>query len=226
MSLEQLLNPVTPLPIKISKIEVVGGATGVSGVKLDGLRGATNSVLYLSDGVGTVGATNVGALGAVQSVTGGTGILVNGTTNVTVSYRPPVVTGFTNLTSTPTGTADTANKVMMGLGSTNQYTPTRSGICYLSWQSQASSGTTNNGVTVFAAYGTGVPPANGATGVTATYQTIGSVYSVLPAQGGPADMAYPLSLTQGTGYWFDLALTAVVGGTGSIARPALQIVEF
>jgi hypothetical protein len=225
---------------------VAGGATGVSGFKLDALRGVTNAVLYVQDGSGTIGATNIGAVGAVQTITagagitatgttnvtiaanltGGTGIAITGTTNLTIAYRAPVVTGFTNLTTTPTGTTDMTNHVQMGLGATATYTPTRSGVCMLSWQVQASNTAATDGVTVFATYGTGAAPTNGVTNATATSNTIGTIYAVSNSVGGPANITYPAVLTPGTAYWFDLALTAAVGGTGAVARPALQITEF
>jgi hypothetical protein len=127
--------------------------------------------------------------------------------------------------SNPTGTTNTTG-VMMGLGrSPHSYsiTPSSSGKVFFTIGGGCSNNTANGGAIVYAAYGSGTPPINGAAN-TGT-----------PISGGQfrigvwgASMSTPFSvsgvisgLSPGTPIWMDLSLAVNGSGTASVTGTSL-----
>lgn len=120
-----------------------------------------------------------------------------------------------SLPSNPTGTTESASYDMMGCAVA--YTPTKSGQVMVKIFGQVSNNIANKRTSVGARYGTGTAPANGDP-LTGTNPGINAYNTSFTA----ADTYYmfilefPASLTNGTAYWFDIALASPDAG-GSIA---------
>jgi len=124
----------------------------------------------------------------------------------------------------PAGTTSTT-PVMMGLGIL--FTPLYSGRVKIIIAGEASNNTLNDGFIVYAAYGTGAAPANGAA---ATGTTVGN-YVTSTALAASELKPFTIigvvtGLTVGTAIWIDLELGAVTGGTASLNNLSIIIEEF
>jgi hypothetical protein len=126
----------------------------------------------------------------------------------------------------PTGNA-TTTLTMMGLAGT--FTPVRSGRMYLSISGNLtnSTATAGDGARAQLSYGTGSAPANAAA---LTGTQVGAIVTSVLERATASDLQgfsvqwVLTGLTIGTTYWYDLALSAVVGGTGQAKN--LTMVDF
>lgn len=124
--------------------------------------------------------------------------------------------------ASPTGTTS-SSKVMMGLGSGAAFTPQGSGqVMAIFTGAFRNTGSTGAG-TVGGRYGTGTAPANAAAG-TGT-QWGGNADQTLLCAGTSGGVGFTLvailSLTAGTAYWFDLAVSS--NGTATAQPQALGL---
>ena len=124
----------------------------------------------------------------------------------------------------PAGTTSTTT-VMMGLAIS--FTPLYSGRVKIIIAGEASNNTAGDGFLIYAAYGTGAAPANGAaaTGTTAGNGVKGasaSANALLPF----SIVAVVTGLTVGTPIWVDLWLAAVTGGTAYVSNLSVIVEEF
>jgi hypothetical protein len=127
----------------------------------------------------------------------------------------------------PTGTTDTAGK-MMGLA--GSITPTQTGRMMIVVTGNLSNSTAaaGDGAKTQIRYGTGSAPANAAA---LTGTTAGSLISMLLERATASDpfpfcvAAVVTGLTVGTAYWVDLSLAAITGGTAILTNLSISIVE-
>lgn len=131
--------------------------------------------------------------------------------------------------SAPAGTTS-ATLVMMGVGSTAKYTPSKSGnLLVYYYATMTNNGTSPNNTCVMQAnYGTGTPPVNGAA---PAGQSAGTMFAgpgvAIPAAGWIGSLLMVLTAqTLGTQLWFDLSADALAGGTTSLANIDIIVVEF
>jgi len=130
----------------------------------------------------------------------------------------------------PTGTTNTSG-LMMGIGVANSLTPLYTGrvLAIISGNLTNSTAAAGDGAKVQIRYGTGAAPANGAalTGTAVGY-IVSSVLERATAGDlqGFACQAIISGLTTGTGYWFDISLAAIVGGTGQAKNLSVSVIEF
>ncbi len=116
----------------------------------------------------------------------------------------------------PAGTASGVG-VMMGMGSTFVFTPTRSRHLHINMYMSGVNSSINGTCSATIYQGTGTAPTAGA----ALTGTIAA--SPLVGVSNPANVSQPMNITAlttlvpGTAYWFDLAIAATVG-TASVAR--------
>ena len=118
------------------------------------------------------------------------------------------------LPADPNTTTSTAG-VMMGLGSTVSFTPTRTGKIMIILSGDGDNATNARGANVQMRYGTGVAPANGAA---LTGTTVGTLIQIF---GDAADI-FPFTLngivsglSVGTAIWVDISLASVGAGTNT-----------
>lgn len=153
----------------------------------------------------------------VPRTQGGTG--VNTTPAASTAFHPanPAATSSTSL-------------VMMGLGSTCQFTPASSGKVAVTVTGFAQIATAAVPETVGARFGTGAAPANGAAvpGGATRFGAVGD-QAVQPAavgQGVGFSFTDVLQLVAGTTYWFDLALLTSAGAdAASVTNVSMSFVE-
>jgi hypothetical protein len=127
----------------------------------------------------------------------------------------------------PTGNA-TTTLTMMGLAGT--FTPTKSGnvLVLFSFNGTNSTATAGDGVRAQLSYGTGAAPANAAT---LTGIQVGPIVTSVLERATASDLQglslhwLITGLTIGTAYWYDLAVSAVVGGTGQVKNIAMTAIE-
>jgi hypothetical protein len=120
--------------------------------------------------------------------------------------------GFTP--SNPTATASTT-LVMMGFGAAATpvlYTPAGSGLVVATFTGFACTNTAVATCTVGARYGTGTAPANGAAVTGSRFGAVGDQGLRFASTIAPVGFTYTglLSLTPGTQYWFDAAVSTSV----------------
>jgi hypothetical protein len=126
--------------------------------------------------------------------------------------------------SNPTGTTS-SSLVMMGIGTT--YEPGVSGIIFAVITGQYGGASGNNN-SIIPCYGTGTPPSNGAAqagtefGAGAVPEFKGAGSSTTPYQFAFTDV---LTLSAGTTYWFDLAMSSSGGGTVNLYNIKMVLVE-
>jgi hypothetical protein len=117
---------------------------------------------------------------------------------------------------------------MMGLAGT--FTPTKSGnvLVLFSFNGTNSTATAGDGVRAQLSYGTGAAPANAAT---LTGIQVGPIVTSVLERATASDLQglslhwLITGLTIGTAYWYDLAVSAVVGGTGQVKNIAMTAIE-
>jgi len=129
----------------------------------------------------------------------------------------------TSTSASPTGTSSTSG-VMMGLA--KAITPTNTGNVMMILNGSGANNTINDSCQVAVRYGTGTAPTNGAA-LTGTAPGLPILWTNISA-----GFSYPWSaaivatgLTIGTPYWVDASLTAVSGGTCSIASITVSLME-
>jgi pectin methylesterase-like acyl-CoA thioesterase len=134
-----------------------------------------------------------------QGFQGPTGSVVN-----TTGYFLPV---------DPNTTTSTAG-VMMGLGSTVSFTPTRTGKIMIILSGDGDNATNSRGANVQMRYGTGVAPANGAALTGTTVGTLIRMFNRDAAEIFPFTLNGIVSgLSVGTAIWVDISLASVGSGT-------------
>lgn len=168
-------------------------------------------------------ASNTGATGP----TGYTGPIGTGPTGP--SGPIPAVTYFYGEMTGSTATASIAG-VMLGLGKTSPswvLTPVASGVIMAGAHGYAANDTTNDGLKIALAYGTGTAPTwgGGFTGATMTFNQKAN-----SGAGGGTNFPIALSgiarnLAVGTTYWFDLWVAAITGGSVSVSELSLAAYE-
>jgi len=127
----------------------------------------------------------------------------------------------------PTGNA-TTTLTMMGLAGT--FTPTKSGnvLLLFSFNGTNSTATAGDGVRAQISYGAGAAPANAAV---LTGTQVGAIVTSVLERATASDLQglslqwFVTGLTIGTAYWFDLAVSAVVGGTGQVKNINMSAIE-
>jgi hypothetical protein len=123
----------------------------------------------------------------------------------------------------PTATASqTPTLVMMGIGGTAKITPGSGGKVQLVITGLVFTNTAVVSVTIGGRFGTGTAPTNGAA-VTGTRFGVGATdwvtRSALAGVGVPFVLQDLLTLTPGTAYWFDIALsTATAADTAAVTN--------
>jgi len=122
----------------------------------------------------------------------------------------------------PAGTTSTTG-LMMGLA--GAIIPAHSGNVLLIVSGTLTNGTTGDGASLQIRYGTGTAPTNGAA-------LTGTAVGNNIADNNPVTNKIPFSvqavvtgLTVGTAYWVDVGLTAITGGTASIATVSISALE-
>jgi collagen type VII alpha len=232
-----------PAPIMAQPVVVVGGPTGPSGgptgatgpAGLATITGATGSVgpTGVTGPTGAVGATGAGAFtgptgrtgppgsaGAASTVTGPTGPL--GATGASTGIGGI----YTAASGGPFGPYGTTLS-FIGLGF--RYTPVSSGRLMLIFAGLArnSTGGTGAGTSIMAKYGTGASPVAGAAGGSGTQfgQFQQSFSASANDYSGFTVMEIVSSLTLGTTYWFDLAITATAGSTAYVRDTQFMLIE-
>lgn len=162
-------------------------------------------------------SANTSIIGPLTVANGGTGLTV-----------APSRTVFQASPLNPTGTTS-SSRVMMGMGTTLQVTPTTSGnlLISLNWSSLSNNtaGDSANGQVCFGLVSGGVP-ANGAA-VTGTCIGGGlnatSINANQSASGSTT--LYVTGLTVGQAYWFDTSLRQITGGTATISNVTFSAME-
>lgn len=127
----------------------------------------------------------------------------------------------------PTGTTDTTGK-MMGLA--GSITPITTGrlLIIISGNLTNSTAAAGDGAKAQIRYGTGSAPANAAA---LTGTTVGNQVSSVLERATASDLqaftcqAIVTGLTIGTAYWIDIALAAIVGGTGQAKNLSVSVAE-
>lgn len=199
--------------------------TAGGGITLSGTTNVTIAVGVTGTTGAIVETTPSGALTALASGATNTVLTSNGVTN-SFQYVGTSL-GFTNFSlGNPTGTAS-ASLVMMGLGATASYTPSRTGHCLLNWNFGATNAGANR-VTGSANYGTGSAPTNGAasTGTSLSLNSWITVTAMMAACTVPGTATYVAKLTPSTSYWFDLAIGAPDTGTSAVTGVTFNLIEF
>jgi hypothetical protein len=202
-----------------------GGASG-SGFTLNagtiawlGAIPQTNMPPCYSTGIVPISCGGNGT--AVPSITTVAGIGISGSwPNYTFSLQSGAAN--TTLPSNPTGTHSTT-AVMMGLGSSLTFTPSRTGNVLLHITGVMSINNAANSCTAILRYGSGTAPANG---VAASGTALSATVTVfMPNNNGPemptALVAVASGLTVGTAYWYDLAMSSVTGSTTTCSMVAI-----
>ena len=128
--------------------------------------------------------------------------------------------------SNPAGTTSTTG-VMMGLGSSANATPVRSGKLYVIFVGSMSASVAGNWCYVYGRYGSGTAPANGAALTGTAY--FGAPIQALSAAAGQAyPFCFPMivtGLTLNTAYWFDLAVaTNTAGSTAAVSNVGAYVI--
>jgi hypothetical protein len=119
------------------------------------------------------------------------------------------------LPSDPTTTTSTAG-VMMGLGSTVSFTPTRTGKIMIILSGDTDNATNGRGVNIQMRYGTGAAPANGAA---LTGTTVGTLIRMVNQN---SNEIFPFTLngivsglSVSTAIWGDISLASTGAGTNT-----------
>jgi len=174
---------------------------------------------------GLIGPTGIGAFTGPTGYTGPPGSLgaigPTGWTGYTGMTGPQgdlsnLLSAYTASSTTPLtgiGTTQTA----FGVGMT--YTPSTTGRMMIIASGTAQQTSASNMTNVFGRYGTGTPPTSGATA------GLGSQFGLTQHIGGSATggdwigfvVEAIISMTIGTTYWFDIAISGT-GGTGAGVR--------
>ena len=117
--------------------------------------------------------------------------------------------------SDPTTTTSTAG-VMMGLGSTVSFTPTRTGKIMIILSGDTDNATNGRGVNIQMRYGTGAAPANGAA---LTGTTVGTLIRMVNQN---SNEIFPFTLngivsglSVSTAIWVDISLASTGAGTNT-----------
>jgi len=119
------------------------------------------------------------------------------------------------LPADPTTTTSTAG-VMMGLGSTVSFTPTRTGKIMIILSGDGDNDTNSRGANVQMRYGTGVAPANGAALTGTTVGTLIRIFNRDSVEIFPFTLNGIVSgLSVGTAIWVDISLASVGDGTNT-----------
>ncbi|MBS1902257.1 MAG: hypothetical protein JSS75_00960 [Bacteroidetes bacterium] len=135
--------------------------------------------------------------------------------------------------SDPTGTSS-GTGVMMGLGSSASFTPTKSGKVLIIISASENNNAGGNGGQMQIRYGTGSAPSNGAalTGTTAGNLAQGSPSDPSGANSAQHHETIPMtcnavvSMTVGTTYWIDVSVAQIGGGTAEIVGVSISAIEF
>ena len=212
---------------------MAGGGTGAPPSTLGSL-GTTTQVLHGNAG----GLPTWAQVGLTADVTGTLPGGNGGTNNAFMQFSGPATSTktytlpnasasilttngavFSSTVTNPTGTTSVGTQKMMGMGATCTITPTTSTRVHFQFVGQVLNNTVNDGAFGQLAYGTGTAPVNGAA-ATGTNIGNGPVLSTATAGTGyPFNMSgVATSLTPGTAVWFDLSLSALVGGTASVSN--------
>jgi hypothetical protein len=114
---------------------------------------------------------------------------------------------------------------MLGLGIT--YTPQSSGTIIVVLTGGAWNDTGGDGFKITGQYGSGGPPANGATLTGAQFGAVSPAFGPLGA-----NVIVPFTITgviaglnPGTTYWIDLALMPINGGTANVHKVSASVWE-
>lgn len=126
----------------------------------------------------------------------------------------------------PGSTNSLAAYIMMGLGSSFAYTPTKSGNVVIVIQFNSLSDTLGDGCRSQMRYGTGTAPINGAAVAGTAISPIMELYDFAANKGSPTTHAAILSgLVLNTAYWFDIGLEAITGGNAYIQNTGFSVME-
>ena len=151
------------------------------------------------------------------------GVLAGTYPNPSLAKAAPV-----QLTPTNPGATASTTLVMMGLGASCAITPASSGKVLVIMTGEVFTNTALVVVTFGGRYGTGTAPVNGAAGTGTTFAAAGNmtVQSTTLSAGIPFCLQQLLTLTPGTAYWFDIAVsTANAADTADFYALSFSAVE-
>lgn len=167
-------------------------------------------------------ASDAAAFGQLPSGSSPLGTGSGGTGRTT---SPAAAQSFAPANPAPTSST---TEVMMGLGSTCSYTPASTGRVLVIVGLFATTATGLVSITAGGRFGTGTAPANGAAVTGTAFGPVADPAIRAPAIGQFGGMPFSavLSLTAGTTYWFDLAVsTANASDAASVANVTVSIAE-
>ncbi len=134
----------------------------------------------------------------------------------------------TAVSTTPAGPSATGSTAGVMMGLAGRITPATTGRILLIVTGDTINNTANDGTSVQCAYGTGAAPTNNAA---ASGTNVGNPVKFINAASTTEKVPFACQsiitgLTKATGYWLDVNLAAITGGSATIADVTISAHEF